>query len=174
MTTNQTPIPEPTSLTSVVVGKRDGETVVALLAHDDGYPWVAQTGDHRHCWRSWTGLCRELTDIRVVPVAEVAAQIDQLKARIRELEVAPALSEEQVEALRCAEKWLRKGGLAVLVLRDAFPDVFAEPEPGADIPDEVVKAAVNEWRQVTGTDREAMRAALSAADAKRAELEGQA
>lgn len=32
MTTNPTPIPEPTSPTAVVVGKRDGETVVAAVA----------------------------------------------------------------------------------------------------------------------------------------------
>ena len=50
-----------------------------------------------------------------------------------------------------------------------------EPEPGADIPDEVVAAAVEaatrEWdsgRSVAYSD--AMRAALAAADAKRAEL----
>ena len=54
-----------------------------------------------------------------------------------------------------------------------------EPDPGADIPDEVVAAAVEaatrEWdsgRSVAYSD--AMRAALAAADAKRAELEGQA
>ena len=54
-----------------------------------------------------------------------------------------------------------------------------EPELGADIPDEVVEAAVEaatrEWdsgRSVAYSD--ALRAALAAADAKRAELEGQA
>lgn len=54
-----------------------------------------------------------------------------------------------------------------------------EPDSGADIPDEVVAAAVEaatgEWdsgRSVTYSD--AMRAALAAADAKRAELEAKA
>ena len=56
-------------------------------------------------------------------------------------------------------------------------DRAPEPEPGADIPDEVVEAAVEaatrEWdsgRSVAYSD--ALRAALAAADAKRAELDG--
>ena len=48
------------------------------------------------------------------------------------------------------------------------------PEPGADIPDEVVDAAWDAFDEYHESTRESFRAALAAADAKRAELEGQA
>lgn len=88
MTTNQTNIPEPTSPTAVVVGNRNGETAMAVRTVTTGSPWMLRA--EGGCWvlRTWGALCRELTDIRVVPVAEVATEIDQLKARIRELEAA--------------------------------------------------------------------------------------
>lgn len=155
MTTNPTPIPEPTAPTAVVVGKRNGVTVIAARMDFDNRPWVMQNGEGYYHWRSWSGLCRELTDIRVVPVAEVAAQIDQLKARIAELEVDKPTP----------GPWLRGDELKAVL-----PTLKAG-EPGADIPDEAVEAA---WREFRSPDRASMRAAIAAADAKRAELEGQA
>lgn len=131
-------------------------------------------------------------------------EMDQLKARIKELEamvaepgpwltgeelktIMPTLKEGDVVGVRT--NWLGEfnGALMSAVYGDGLylarrhvrnwdgsvgDDIQAlrvierapEPEPGADIPDEVVKAATFAY--------EAMRAALAAADAKRAELEG--
>ena len=49
-----------------------------------------------------------------------------------------------------------------------------KPEPGADIPDEVVEAALAAIPWASDHQRAYLRAALAAADPKRAELEGQA
>ena len=49
-----------------------------------------------------------------------------------------------------------------------------EPEPGADIPNEVVEAALAAIPWASDHQLADVRAALAAADAKRAELEGQA
>ena len=121
MTTNQNHIPEPTSPTAVVVGKRDGETLVARRVDNDDLPWALAIEGHCE-WHSWTGLCREMTDIRVVPMAELDAK----------------------------------------------------PEPGVDIRYEVAAAAGEKIMELA--DKfirvEVLRAALAAADAKRAELEG--
>ena len=54
------------------------------------------------------------------------------------------------------------------------PEPEPEPEPGADIPDEVVEAALAAIPWASDHQLADVRAALAAADAKRAELEGQA
>lgn len=254
MTTNQTPIPEPTSLTAVVVGKRDGETVVAAQMCNDDTPWVVERRHRFPVWRSWTDLCRELTDIRVVDVAEEARptkvagcarcdrieahslgneallgrrrdqlakareEIDQLKARISEVAAKPEPGPWlRGDELKTAMPTLRAGAvvevddrghkaagelwafgsnglsLGSIVVRwsDDRPGPYVdalriierapEPEPGADIPDEVVEAAAD---AINAVDIGQMghreirlafaRAALAAADAKQAELEGPA
>ena len=167
-----TDIPEPTSPTAVVVGNRNGETVVVAQMDDDDTQWAMQYPDGGLQWCSWETLRRELTDIRVVDAAELAAEIDQLKARIAELESAPALSVEQVSVLDSARMCLMERHWEVSeAIEKAFPEAFElepEPEPGADIPDEVVGAA---WRAFDASFG-AMRDALAAADAKRAELAG--
>ena len=235
MTTNQTPIPEPTSPT-VVVGKRDGRTVVAVRMDNDDIPWAATLPG---TWYSWEILCRKLTDIRVVPVAELARptkvagcarcdrieahalgneallgrrrdqlakareEIDQLKARISDLaakpEPGPWLRGDELQAVlptlragdvveveyeghtATGELWvtdLDHLSLWAIIVRwrDGSPaghldalrviERAPEPEPGADIPDEVVKAAWGAFDASFGD----MRDALAAASAKQAEL----
>lgn len=233
MTTNQTPIPEPTSPTEVVVGKRDGVTVVAAMMADHGLRWVAKCPNGGYGWRSWPELREELTDIRVVPVAEEAAEINRLTGRIAELEAMVTHGMESRARLvaRIAEledakpepgPWLRGDeleavvptlkagdvvevdyeghtatgklweacpgsllmGMVIIRWSDGKPGSYVdalriierapepEPEPGADIPDEVVAAAGEKIMELADEfiRGEVLRAALAAADAKRAEL----
>ena len=238
MTTNQNHIPEPTSPTEVVVGKRDGVTVVAAMMDDHGLQWVAKHPNGGYGWRSWPELREELTDICMVPVAEVAAEINRLTGRIAELEAmvthgmesrarlgariaeledakpepGPWLRGYELEAVMLTlkagdvveveerghtatgELWADRGSLLLLDIAVRFPTgntgpcvnalriIERAPEPGADIPDEVVDEALDSFmNSIEGHERPKglkvrnfMRAALAAADAKRAELEEQA
>ncbi|MEL4357065.1 MULTISPECIES: hypothetical protein [unclassified Luteococcus] len=71
--------------------------------------------------------------------------------------------------------YVRLSGGEVGTCVDALRIIERAPKPEPERAfDQVVEAAVHEWRQTTGSDHEAMRAALAAADAKRAELEGRA
>lgn len=205
-----TTIPKPTSPTEVVVGKRNGETVVAALMYNDEKPWALRHPGGGFRWRSWSEVCDELTDIRVEDVPELAAEIDQLKARIADLEAAkpepgPWLTGDELKAVMptlktgdvvevewqghaaSGELWAHSSeGLSlwdsVVRFRDgeastsvhALRVIKRAPEPGADIPDEVVEAAWDAFDEYHESTRESFRAALAAADAKRAELEGQA
>ena len=196
MTTNPTPIPEPTSPTAVVVGKRDGETVVAAVDAEIN---------------RLTGRIAEL-EAMVTRGMESRAR---LGARIAELEDAkpkpgPWLLGNELEAVMSTLKAgdvvevgykghtatgeLWSAGLGCLVMwrrtvrtSKGEPDFYVdalriierapEPEPGADIPDEVVAAAMGVLYDEGDGElptNEVLRAALAAADAKRAELEGQA
>lgn len=198
MTTN----PEPTALYAVVVGKRDGETLIAVRADDDYTPW-ALIIEGRCEWHRWDTLCDELTDIRVVPVDEMAAKPkpgpwltgDKLKAIIstlKEGDVVEAgfrgrkasgdLHPSGGEGLKMWSTVVRHvdgtPGLYVDVLRIIERAPEPEPEPGADIRFEVVDAAFNRLVAKDGdawglaqSDKRRLRAALAAADAKRAELE---
>ena len=196
MTTNPTPIPEPTSPTAVVVGKRDGETVVAAVDAEIN---------------RLTGRIAEL-EAMVTRGMESRAR---LGARIAELEdakpkpgpwlrgnelkaVMPTLKAGDVVEVDCrgytvtGKLWAHSpSGLSawssIVRTSDGKPGPYAdalriierapEPEPGADIPDEVVAAAMGVLYDEGDGElptNEVLRAALAAADAKRAELEGQA
>lgn len=72
MTTNPDIPDEPTSPTEVVVGKYNGQTVVAARMAGHAIPWIIQQGFGRYVWRDWPRLCDELTDIRVEDVADLA------------------------------------------------------------------------------------------------------
>ena len=191
MTTNPTPIPEPTSPTAVVVGKRDGETFVAAVDVEIN---------------RLTGRIAEL-EAMVTHGMESRAR---LGARIAELEDAkpkpgPWLRGDELEAVMSMLKagdvvevdcrgytatgklWAHSpSGISLwssivrtsdgnpgpyidaLRIIERAPEPEPEPEPGADIPDEVVAAAWSAFDDSFGE----MRAALAAADAKRAELMG--
>ena len=193
MTTNPTPIPEPTSPTAVVVGKRDGETVVAAVDAEIN---------------RLTGRIAEL-EAMVTRGMESRAR---LGARIAELEDAkpkpgPWLLGNELEAVMSTLKagdvvevdcrgytatgklWAHSpSGLSLWssIVRTSngnpggYIDALRiierapEPEPGADIPDEVVEAALAAIPWASDHQLADVRAALAAADAKRAELEGQA
>ena len=249
MTTNPTPIPEPTPLTTVATGKRDGETVVATRMDGGKIPWLLRGERGFRLWCSWNTLSDELTDIRVVDVAEVVArptkvagcarcdrieahalgiegllgrrrdqltkareEIDQLKARIDELEATkpepgPWLRGDELEAVMSTLKagdvvevdcrgytatgklWAHSpSGLSlwssIVRTSDGNPGPYIdalriierapepEPEPGADIRNEVVEAALAAIPWASDHQLADVRAALAAADAKRAELAG--
>lgn len=93
MNTTPTQIPEPTSPTEVVVGKRDGQAVVAARMDDDDAPWAMQYPASCFQWSSWRQLCGGLTDIRVVDVPELAAEINRLTDRVADLEAAAIYAE---------------------------------------------------------------------------------
>ena len=198
MTTNQNHIPEPTSPTAVVVGKRDGETLVAMRVDNDDIPWALAIEGHCE-WHSWTGLCREMTDIRVVPMAELDAKPepgpwlrgDELKAIMPTLKAgdmveccgAGTLGEFSGKLTSTDEGDLRLAGWMVHTTRgtvghrlDALRIIerAPEPEPGVDIRYEVAAAAGEKIMELAGEfiSGEVLLAALAAADAKRAELTG--
>ena len=191
MTTNPTPIPEPTSPTAVVVGKRDGETVVAAVDAEIN---------------RLTGRIAEL-EAMVTRGMESRAR---LGARIAELEDAkpkpgPWLLGNELEAVMSTLKagdvvevdcrgytatgklWAHSpSGLSlwssIVRTSDGNPggcidalriiERAPEPEPGADIPNEVVEAALAAIPWASDHQLADVRAALAAADAKRAELDG--
>lgn len=221
---------EPSALTDVVVGKIAGGTAMAVHMDSDDEPWNVQTGDGYYQWLSWTDLCRELTDIRVVDVAELAdtpktgvdcclwskaftgkysmelggfkiAPYNEPGPWLRGdelLAVLPTLKADMVVEVeyrgRTVTGKLHADGSTALILWDMYvrygdgckagrvdalriieraPEPEPEPEPGADIPDEVVEAALAAipWAS-EHRSRAGVRAALAAADAKRAELDG--
>ena len=176
MTTNPTPIPEPTSPTAVVVGKRDGETVVAAVDAEIN---------------RLTGRIAEL-EAMVTRGMESRAR---LGARIAELEDAkpkpgPWLRGGELEAVMPTLKagdvveveFEGRAATGVIRWSDGKSGSFAdalriierapEPEPGADIPNEVVEAALAAIPWASDHQLADVRATLAAADAKRAELTG--
>ena len=231
MTTNPTPIPEPTSPTAVVVGKLDGATVVAARMADHGLHWAAKHPNGGYGWRSWPELREELTNIRVVDVAEesrygdgdipygltvdegcsyldwrgehytrssdIAAKPksgpwlrgDELAAVMPTLKVGDVVEAGYLGHTATGELWSEGGGRLLLwdsIVRfgadksGSYVDALRiierapEPVPGADIPDEVVDAALAAIPWASVHQRADLRAALAAADAKRAELTGRA
>ena len=233
MTTNPTPIPEPTALTSVVVGKRGDETVAATRMDGSEIPWCLRGDLGFLLWCSWGWLCDELTEIRLMPPVEVSAEINRLTGRIAELEamvthgmesrarlgariaeledakpepgpwlrgdeleaVMPTLKAGDVVEVDCrgytatGKLWAHStSGLSlwssIVRTSDGNPGPYIdalriierapepEPEPGADIPNEVVEAALAAIPWASDHQLADVRAALAAADAKRAELDG--
>ena len=198
MTTNPTPIPEPTSPTAVVVGKRGGETVVAVRnKYCPGLHWaVLLLHEATPTFYRWSVLGEELTDIRVVDVAEVASKPkpgpwlrgDELKDVMSTLKAGDVVEVDERGHTATGDLWPEHGCLVMwgLTVRTdtgkpgSFVDALRiiervpEPEPGADIPDEVVVVAGEKIMELA--DKfirvEVLRAALAAADAKRAELAG--
>ena len=188
MTTNPTPIPEPTSPTKVAGCARCDR----IEAHALGIE----------------GLLGRRRD----QLAKASEDIDQLKARIAELEdskpepgpwlrgdelraVMPTLKAGDVVEVDCrgytatGKLWAHSpSGLSlwssIVRTSDGNPGLCVdalriierapEPEPGADIPNEVVEAALAAIPWASDHQLADVRAALAAADAKRAELEGQA
>ena len=185
MTTNQTHIPEPTSLTAVVVAK----LVASPKAGVDCCLWS----------KAFTGkYSMELGGFKIAPYNEHGPWLrgDELKAVMPTLKAGDVVEVKYKGHTATGELWAHSpSGLSLwsslVRTSDGNPSRYVdalriierapepEPELGADIPDEVVEAAVEaatrEWdsgRSVAYSD--ALRAALAAADAKRAELEGQA
>ena len=186
MTTNPTPIPEPTSPTKVAGCARCDR----IEAHALGIE----------------GLLGRRRD----QLTKAREEIDQLKARIDELEATkpepgPWLRGDELEAVMSTlkagdvveveyeghtatgELWAHSpSGLSlwssVARTSDGDPGLCIdalriierapEPEPGADIPDEVVEAALAAIPWASDHQLADVRAALAAADAKRAELTG--
>lgn len=141
MTTNQPPIPEPTSLTTVVVGKREGQTVVAVRMDNDDIPWaVTLPGFKPFHWYSWSDLCRELTDIRVVPAADLArptkvagcARCDRIEAH--------SLGNEALLGRRRDQ--LAKAREEIDQLKACISDLAAKPEPGPWLRGDELEAAI--------------------------------
>lgn len=130
MTTNQTNIPEPTSRTEVVVGKRDGETVIAAWMDDDDTPWAMQYPDGGFQWCSWEILRLTLTDIRVVPMAGLEARPTKVAncARCDRIE-AHALGIEGLLGRRRDQLAKARGEINRLTDRIAELE-SAKPEPG--------------------------------------------
>lgn len=174
MTTNPTPIPEPTSPTAVVVGKRDGETVVAAVDAEIN---------------RLTGRIAEL-EAMVTRGMESRAR---LGARIAELEDAkpkpgPWLRGSELEAVMPTLKagdvveveFEGRAATGVIRWSDGKSGSFAdalriierapEPEPGADIPNEVVEAALAAIPWASDHQLADVRATLAAAPALLAEL----
>ena len=181
MTTNQNPITQTTSLTAVVVAK--------LVASP-------KTGVDCGLWsKAFTGkYSMELGGFKIAPYNEPGPWLrgDELEAVMLTLKAGDVVEVESKGHTATGELWAPRGSISLalwgLTVRaapgesggyvDALRIIERAPEPGADIPDEVVAAAVEaatrEWdsgRSVAYSD--AMRAALAAADAKRAELEGE-
>ena len=178
MTTNQNHIPEPTSLTAVVVAK--------LVASP-------KTGVDCCLWsKAFTGkYSMELGGFKIAPYNEPGPWLrgDELEAVMPTLKAgdvvefrgAGTLGEFSGKLTSTDEGDLRLAGWMVRTTRgtvgrrlDALRIIERAPEPGADIPDEVVDAAWDAFDEYHESTRESFRAALAAADAKRAELEGQA
>ena len=197
MTTNQNPIPEPTSPTAVVVGKCDGVTVVAVMMAYRGLRWVAKHPNGGYGRRSWPELREELTDIRVVDVAEVASKPepgpwlrgDELEAVMSTLKAGDVVEVEFEGHTVTGDLWPDDNGCLVLFANairwsdgksGSFVDALRiierapEPEPGVDIHYEVAAAAGEKIMELAGEfiRGEVLLAALAAADAKRAELMG--
>ena len=113
---------------------------------------------------------------------ELEAVMPTLKAGdVVEFRGAGTLGEFSGKLTSTDEGDLRLAGWMVRTTRgtvgrrlDALRIIERAPEPGADIPDEVVDAAWDAFDEYHESTRESFRAALAAADAKRAELEGQA
>ena len=178
MTTNQNPIPEPTSPTAVVVAK--------LVASP-------KTGVDCCLWsKAFTGkYSMELGGFKIAPYNEPGPWLrgDELEAVMPTLKAgdvvefrgAGTLGEFSGKLTSTNEGDLRLAGWMVRTntgkpgpYADALRIIERAPEPGADIPDEVVDAAWDAFDEYHESTRESFRAALAAADAKRAELEGQA
>lgn len=168
MSTSQTPIPEP----------RPGLYDKYLVIHTDGTP---ARGDY---------FVLKMDDPATAPAMRAyAAATDNEKfaADLRErfgVTESTALTDQQREALvQLVAYWdgdpiELDNSPETAYFRALFPEVFAEPEPGADIPDEVVGAAASAYAGAydeytyskLSRDRKAFRAAIAAADAKRDEL----
>ena len=178
MTTNPTPIPEPTSPTTVVVAK--------LVASP-------KTGVDCCLWsKAFTGkYSMELGGAKIAPYNEPGPWLrgDELQAAMPTLKAGDVVEVGYKGHTATGELW--SAGLGCLVMwrrtvrtSKGEPDFYVdalriierapepEPEPGADIPDEVVEAALAAIPWASVHQRADLRAALAAADAKRAELAG--
>ena len=176
MTTNPTPIPEPTSPTAVDVAK--------LVASP-------KTGVDCCLWsKAFTGkYSMELGGVKIAPYTGPGPWLrdDELEA------VMPTLKAGDVVEVDCrgytatGELWAHSpSGLSlwssIVRTSDGNPGLCIdalriierapEPEPGADIPNEVVEAALAAIPWASDHQLADVRAALAAADAKRAELMG--
>ena len=180
MTTNQNPITQTTSLTAVVVAK--------LVASP-------KTGVDCCLWsKAFTGkYSMELGGFKIAPYNEHGPWLrgDELKAVMPTLKAGDVVEVKYKGHTATGELWAHSpSGLSLLssLVRtsDGNPGPYVdalriierapEPEPGADIHFEVAAAAGEKIMELA--DKfirvEVLRAALAAADAKRAELEGQA
>ena len=177
MTTNPTPIPEPTSPTAVVVAK--------LVASP-------KTGVDCCLWsKAFTGkYSMELGGFKIAPYNEPGPWLrgDELEAIMPSLKAGDVVEVDERGHTATGELWADRGLLLLwrLTVRIAtgesggYVDALRiierapEPEPGADIHYEAVEAAGEKIMELAGKfiRVEVLRAALAAADAKRAELEG--
>ena len=153
VTPEPAPVPEPTAPGVVVRGTINGKTAWAMRGE---IMWMLRCGDDS-VWYSWGKLLEQFD------AAPTIIDTDQ----------PIGLTEEQREALQVAAMGFDDVGMTPFSegLREAFPDVLTEPEPGADIPDEVVEAALAAIPWASDHQLADVRAAIAAADAKRAELE---
>ena len=180
MTTNPTPIPEPTSPTAVVVAKGGASP---------------KTGVDCCLWsKAFTGkYSMGHGGFKIAPYNEPGPWLrgDELEAVVPTLKAGDVVEVEHDGHKATGELWAGYHGFLSLLAYtirtttgkpgpyiDALRIIerAPEPEPGADIPDEVVEAAGEKIMELA--DKfirvEVLRAALAAADAKRDELEGQA
>ena len=197
MTTNQNPIPEPTSPTAVVVGTRDGETVVAAVAAEINRLTdrvadleAAVTRAKKAHRKSRARLLDRIDELEAAkPEPGPWLRGDKLKA------IMPTLKAGDVVEVDCrgytatGKLWAHSpSGLSlwssIVRTSDGNPGPYIDalriierapepiPEPGADIPNEVVEAALAAIPWASDHQLADVRAAIAAADAKRAELEG--
>ena len=162
MTTNPTPIPEPTSPTAVVVGKRDGKTVVAVRnKYCPGLHWaVLLLHEATPTFYRWSGLCEELTDIRVVDVAEVASKPepgpwlrgDELEAVVPTLKAGDVVEVDERGHTATGELWADRGFLSLWRL--TVRTTIGKPGPRVDAlriierapePDPGVRTSPTRW-----------------------------
>lgn len=166
ITTNPSRLPEPTSPTAVVVAK--------LVASP-------KTGVDCCLWsKAFTGkYSMELGGFKIAPYNEPGPWLrgDELEAVMPTLKAGDVVEVEYKGNTATGKLWpvgLRTNTGKPGPYADALRIIERAPEPGADIPDEVVDAAWDAFDEYHESTRESFRAALAAADAKRAELEGQA
>ena len=180
MTTNQTNTPEPTSPTAVVVAK--------LVASP-------KTGVDCCLWsKAFTGkYSMELGGFKIAPYNEPGPWLrgDELEAVMLTLKAGDVVEVDCMGHTATGELWAHSpSGLSLwsslVRTSDGNPSRYVdalriierapepEPEPGADIPYEVVAAAGEKIMELADEfiSGEVLRAALAAADAKRAELMG--
>ena len=176
MTTNPAPIPEPTSPTAVVVAK--------LVASP-------KTGVDCCLWsKAFTGkYSMELGGFKIAPYNEPGPWLrgNELEAVMPTLKAGDVVEVEFEGHTATGKLWAHSpSGLSLwsFIVRtsDGNPGPYIdalriierapepEPVPGADIPNEVVEAALAAIPWASDHQLADVRAALAAADAKRAEL----
>ena len=175
------PEQEPTSPTAVVVAK--------LVASP-------KTGVDCCLWsKAFTGkYSMELGGFKIAPYNEPGPWLrgDELEAVMPSLKAGDVVEVDERGHTATGELWADRGLLLLwatavrittgnpgtyidalrIIERAPEPEPEPEPEPGADIPDEVVEAALAAIPWASDHQLADVRAALAAADAKRAELDG--